>query len=31
MLNEINEKNTVEEVKTSKNIGDDASAIEAPH
>ena len=30
MLNEINENNTVEEVKTSKNIGDDASAIEAP-
>ncbi len=30
MLNEMNESNTVEEVKTSKNIGDDASAIEAP-
>ena len=30
MLNEINDNNTVEEVKTSDNIGDDASAIEAP-
>ncbi len=30
MLNEINDNNTVEEVKTSDNIEDDASAIEAP-
>ena len=30
MLNEINDNNTVEEVETSNNIGDDASATKAP-
>ena len=30
MLNEINDNSTVEEVGTSNNIGDDASAAKAP-